>query len=481
MKHKHRFDSWVEALGDKELPVLPGSLERVEAILRDDEFAMRELAQVILQDVGLALSVIRMANAVPHRHFHSEITTCEDAVMMLGTETLRRHLQQSPKLQELIQEPVRVWYLRLAAQASYASMLARTWAQLRHDMVPTEVALAALLYPLGELMLATFDQRCTGAYLELAQNAQVLPHEAEYVALGINLEQLGFELAEHWRLPSMARECMRARNAKHLRSLGVMLAFRLAREAMHGWVHPLLASDIRLAADYLDIQRNDLIESLNAVSTAFNEHLDLYQQAPVPLLDEEQVEYLLSKGFGPTNPVFCLAPRKDLLDSFEAQLSGEELDSKEAVINTLTLALHHGLGLNRVVYARISREGDALVAQRLEGTDHEPAFNRFHWPLLNDYLMGQLLKRPTPFWLNASNREGLWPQIPDSVRRLIGVRAFFLHSVFIHGRVDGVVYADRRYQQCALDKKTAAAFRHLVLLAMQRLEQLTPVEEISAQ
>ncbi|MCG5498163.1 HDOD domain-containing protein [Ectothiorhodospira variabilis] len=463
---------WVHHLGDRDLPLLQGTAAILSIVDANPQMSMRALGRLVQRDPGLALKLIRVANGVPHRHFRTEVVALDEAVMMIGTDGLKRAIQELEKLPDVLSTNAQSYYRYLAGRVAYAATLAEAWAENRHDMIPSEVGLAALLYDLGELVWTIHDERRMARYMELVRDGQVLPHEAEYVALDVSLETVGHALAERWQLPAMVRECMCPANARHARAMGVMLASNLARDAMAAWDHPGVGGNLDQAARYLDCSSEELADYINGATEHFNAHVDLYGLDPVPLLDEERVKAYREKGARPPEPVFCLMPRSDRYEQARSQLASHSLENRDQVLDVLLEGLHEGLGLNRVVFARLSDIGDTLSAERMEGTDHEPAFNRFELNLAGGHLIAVMMKRPSAFWLNPSNCDEVWPRVPHSMRTLIGVREFFAHSVFVGDQPYGLVYADRRSEVCALDRRALKGFKTLVELATAHLESL---------
>ncbi|MBK1674105.1 hypothetical protein CKO35_12485 [Ectothiorhodospira shaposhnikovii] len=470
---KRQLDEWLGAFGGQDLPLLPGTALLLGDLESDALSSMRLVARLIQWDVGLALNVIRMANAVPHRHFRTEVVSLDEATMMIGIQGIHRCLEKSRPLDQLLDPAARERYFQLAAQATYAAMLAESWGTLRNDMVPGEVALAALLFNLGELALAVHQERRIARYLSLMENTEVLPHEAEYVALNLSLKAVGHRLAGLWKLPDLVRHCMCPSNARHPRPLGVMLAAKLARHAIGGWCCPVQARDLRLVMEYLDADIESVVEQLNRVSREFNLNLNLYGDLPaVPDLEAELIRDQWISGISSQRPVFCLAPRRDSLDQAEATLQSGKLGDEGEVLDVLLAGLHQGVGLNRVVFARLDEAENQLVPVSMVGTDYEPDFNRMTIDLYGRHLLTVLMKRPASFWLNPGNVDEMWYQVPQSLRDIIGVRAFFAHSLFAGDRPLGLVYADRRFDDCALDKKALSGFNRLVALAQAELLRL---------
>jgi len=453
-----------------ELPLLEGTAGRVAELAADSRTTIKTLAGAVMGDPALALRLLHRANAVPHRHFRSEVSTLEDAIRMLGTQVLVNMAREAPVASERLDAASLPRYRRCAAQALLAARLASDWAETRHDLSPAEVSLAALMHNLGELFLLAHGDRRMDRYLELVDDRHVLPHEAEYVSLGESLEELGRDLARHWHLPEMVQESMRARNARHMRTLGVMLAVQLARDGLSGWRDPLLTGDLGLLADFLDESRETVAERINTIVEGFNGEAAFYGLSPLASLTLDE-QGRSETGGGDYQAHFCLAPRADDFAACLARLRGAP-ESRAQVLKTLVRGLHHGLGLNRVAFAGLSKDRELLAAEYLQGTDFEPAFNRFELPLAQGGLFTRLLDKPSAFWLKADNQARAWPQVPEGVRELVGVQGFFAMSLFVHGEPAGLIYGDRRCSQCHLDERAYEAFRLLVRLAGQQLERL---------
>jgi len=458
------------AASPDELPLLKGTAARVADLSGDSRSSVKTLAAAVMGDPALSLRLLHKANAVPHRHFRNEVSTLEDAVRMLGTQALIRMATDAPVADERLDAASLPRYRRSAGQALLAARLATDWAESRHDMSPPEVALAALMYNLGELFLLAHGDRRIDRYLELVGDSHVLPHEAEYVSLGESLEELGLVLARHWKLPEMVRESMRARNAQHLRTLGVMLSAQIARDALSGWRHPMLTADLRLVGAFLDEPAKRVVERINDVVGSFNGDAAYYGLEPLQALALDEQGRCIAQDEA-WRAHFCLAPRADDFAACLKALRGGAAD-KTQVLKALVRGLHHGLGLNRVAFAALSAQREYLVGEHLQGTDFEPEFNRFHLPLAEAGLFARLMDKPAAFWLKADNQAKAWPQVPERVRELVGVRSFFAMSLFVGDKPLGLVYADRRSSECELDARSYEAFRLLVRMAGQRIEQL---------
>lgn len=464
-----RLEAWVQELEGMDLPLLPGTPSLFAAVAEDETLSMRAVGRLVQRDPGLALGLIRMANQIPHRHFCNPVVSLDEAVMMLGLRCVLERVRERPRVDQVLPPAAAERYRSTAARCVFAGLLAEAWGELRHDMIPSEVGLAGLLYGLGELLFAVHDERRIARYQELMRRGDVLPHEAEYVALDVSLEAVGHRLAVRWGLPDMVQESTCPANARHPRALGVMLAAELARDALEGWTRPEAGMRLQQAAEYLECGPEELIGQINVATEDFNRYAELYAMDPLGGLDPESPPASICAV---RPPGLCLASRRDSLGRARERLAAGSLEDRDAVLDTLMDGLHRGLGLNRVVFARLDENGERLEAERVEGADHEPEFGRFQVDLKGDHLVTVVMQRPSAFWLHDGNREDIWPRVPEALRHLIGVRAFLMHSVFAGERAEGLVYADRRSQHCALDAPTAGEFKALVALAARELARL---------
>jgi len=457
--HSNWLDAITAQATPEELPILAWTRHDFAALLADDLAPLRKIALSVMADPALALRVLQRANAVPHRHFTAEVAMLEDAIHMLGTQTVLQ-LETAAPVADAVLAPTRLAsYQRCAGRAVLAAFLAHDWAESDRDRLPAEVSLAALLNHLGELFLLAHGDPRINRYLELVEINHLLPHEAEYLSLGESLEELGYQLAQQWQLPAMVREAMRARNAQFPRTLCVMLATQVASHAFSGWQRPTQMTDLRLTAQLLALELPELLQRINAVLIAFNDAATKYAVKPLKLLPVDG-DIALPTSWAVS---FCLAPRANEIAICRAAWEPDAAAlTQDEVLMLLVRTLHHGLGLNRVVFARYHARRRLLSAEHLVGTDFEPLFNQFRVTVEDDSLMSELLATPTALWLNADNSATLTPRLPPGLLELTGIDQCFFASVWIGTQVLGIVYADRRSRSCQLDARSYATFSHLV-------------------
>ena len=106
----------------------------------------------------MAVRVLAYIQSFTGKHLRSEITTIANAVMMLGIEPFFKKFEAPKTLEATLKsEPqALLGLLQVIRRVQRASHYAHSWAFERHDMNIEEVALAALLHDLAEILLWCF-------------------------------------------------------------------------------------------------------------------------------------------------------------------------------------------------------------------------------------------------------------------------------------------------------------------------------------
>ena len=413
------------------------------------EIEPEDVAEVAARDPALVLQVIRSANAVEHLHLDADVGTIRHATLMLGTARLFQLIREMPALEATLEGPALAGYRAAELRARRAGTLAEDWAGMRADQLPEEVHVAALTCLLGELVAWAWEPAAM-TRVEEAVAEGIAPEDAEYIVLGCTLVRIGATIARFWNMPPLGVQALDPASALQPRAYGVMLAVELARALDRGWAAPGTREALAQASAWLELPQAELEERCRAV-------LD---EAGIGVSGDEAPAATAATAY-------LLAPRPDLYDAALARLdaaavSGAGLDEKvEAALD----AVHEGLGMNRVVYARLVRHGEALRAHRSRGTEHSPAFNRFELPLWGEHLFGRLVEDGGCLRVAEADTSS-WASVPAAVKELVGVPVFLAAAVRPGGRTVGLLYADRRHPEAPIREVDLEGFRRVV----ERLE-----------
>ena len=401
-----------------------------------------EIAEVVGRDPALTLHLLSSANSVEHLHLDNEVGTIRHAALMLGTARIFPMAQALPVDEEALTGEALAGYRRAAARARRAGVLARDWAGWRGDQLPDEVYAAALAAFAGELAAWAWEPEGM-VQVEAMMADGIASEDAEYLALGCALVRLSSLLAYLWSLPPLALQALEPANALQPRPYGVMLAVELARALERGWGSRAARQALAEAAAWIEL--------------------------PVAELEARAQETLAEAGLavpeaaeprGPAVP-YLLAPRPDLFRQALAALGEAGATPLDAAVELALDALHDGLGLNRVVFARLVRHGEALRAHRFRGTEHSPAFNRFELPLWGGHLFSRLVEEGGCLRVCKEDAER-WSEVPEAVRELVQVPVFLAAAVRGRGGTVGLLYADRRFPEAPIRDVDLERFAEVV-------------------
>ena len=261
------LEAWVDYFSAVEIPVLRQTSCRLEEAGQDiDRINGRKIAAIVLQDPLLAVRVLAYIQSFHGKHLRSDITTVANAIMMLGVDPFFRHFKSVTTIESMLRtEPqAMLGVLHVIRRAQRASRYAYEWALERYDINVEEVALAALLHDLAEILLWCFAPRLA---IEIRSRQRIdkalRSATAQEQVLGICLFDLQRALCDAWHLPELLNSLMDDARAEHARVRNVVLAVNLARHSANGWNDPALPDDFSAIESLLHIDRRTLLTRLS--------------------------------------------------------------------------------------------------------------------------------------------------------------------------------------------------------------------------
>ena len=261
------LDSWVIYFTDAQMPILRQTARRLEEARQDiDKVNGRDIAEIVLQDPLMAIRVLAYIQPFRGKHLRSDITTIANAVMMLGVEPFFTRFDTPVTIEAMLKnEPqALLGVLQVIRRVQRASKYAHDWAFERHDMNVEEVALAALLHDLAEILLWCFAPKLAIEIRDHQQADKTLRSaSAQEQVLGIHLFDLQLALCTSWHLPELLKTLMDDANAHLPRVRNVTCAVNLARHSASSWDDAALPDDFTAIEDLLHINRETLLSRLN--------------------------------------------------------------------------------------------------------------------------------------------------------------------------------------------------------------------------
>ena len=477
------MDKWIDRFGNVPIPVMPHTISQLAKQCKDD-VSIHELVELIETDPGLTVQLIRTSSASLHGRLRSEVTSVQQALMMMGIENLKKLPSTLPNIDKTLKGSAKQHLLKTFSIAYHAARQATDWAKLRRDMVPDEVAAASLLHFIGEMMMSIHAPEQLDKIKQMRDEEHIASEEAQYIVLGFSLDQLSLEIAERWNLPALVKEVLHAENARHPRAYTIMLAVQLARHAAWDWYTPRMNKLYEEAAEWLDKPMSSLIKDTHKLAVRVARDSEFYNIIPsAALLLADHKE-----GFAPTENVketdqpeqhagICLIPQMTIMKEVINQLKtfpAKEVDLHK-LIELALYGLHDGIGLNRVVFAVYDKPKNMLKAYSIVGADNDTSFGQFQISLDQKNLFSYMATKIQAIWLNDSNREQYGHLIPASLQKVITTDNFFSMSVILNNSLYGLFYADRHTTDCHLDNRSYSYFKAIcmeVIRTMQRIPGL---------
>lgn len=254
------IDSWTALLSDKDPPVLRRTaLAIASARERIERINVREIAGIVLQDPMMTARVLHFSAAHRGRRQLQDLSTVEHAVMMLGVEPFFHHFAQFDVVEDHLKPQALLGLLQVIRRAQRAAHYALDWATWRCDLNCEEVAIAALLHDLAEMLVWCHapDQALKIQALQKA-DPMMRSADAQSVVLGFPLHDLQVLLCRTWELPALLLTLMNDDASERPRVKNVKLAVSLARHTAHGWDDPALPDDFQAIATLMNIDEETL-------------------------------------------------------------------------------------------------------------------------------------------------------------------------------------------------------------------------------
>ena len=177
--------------GSKGFPAQEKAVVSMIGSLGNEQAAASDIVQHIVQDFALTQKVLKLANSAMYAPFSDGSGSVSSALKVLGNDALL-HIALSTAMvtdAELQSD-------ESLSRAMLSSELARNLCAGRLE----DVSIAALMYNLGTMLAHQYLSADAAAIAQKVASG-VDETSAATEVLGLTLEQLGAEVAQHWRLP----------------------------------------------------------------------------------------------------------------------------------------------------------------------------------------------------------------------------------------------------------------------------------------
>ena len=193
-----------------ELPTLPKTYRSILRLLDQDNFTNTALSQLVDKDPAICAQVLRVANS-SYFGFRREIASIPDALMMMGTKTVKTIIlaahvltwSEQRKLQKVGLADLWEHSLKVGKYAAQLAAQNRKTAHLR------EAALTAgLLHDMGKLVLHKNLPEEYEEMWKMTQEKGISQSHAELEIFGASHQEVGAYLFALWGLPDAILEAV---------------------------------------------------------------------------------------------------------------------------------------------------------------------------------------------------------------------------------------------------------------------------------
>jgi HD-like signal output (HDOD) protein len=259
---------WVDHFKTIEIPVLRHTVHQLDELRATAEtINTRQLAAVIMHDPLMTLRLFQTMQARRSNRQSAEITTIERSLVMIGTQGFYDSIQNPPIVEQQLKgyPKAMLGLLKVIARSRVASQWARDWALQRQNVSFDEIAMAALLHDLVEILMWCFAPNLAiRAKERLASEPGRRTSQIQQEVFGASLDEIAIELIAHWGLPSLLCSLIDLADAETINVRNVKLAVDLARHSANGWNDPALPDDYRAIEALLHMSHSNLLERIGA-------------------------------------------------------------------------------------------------------------------------------------------------------------------------------------------------------------------------
>ncbi len=259
---------WVDHFKTIEVPVLRHTVHQLDELRATAEtINTSKLATIIAHDPLMTLRLFQTMQARRSSRQSADITTIERSLVMIGTENFYSSIENPPIVEQQLKgyPKAMLGLLKVIARSRVAAQWARDWALLRQNVSFDEIAMAALLHDLVEILMWCFAPNLA---IQARERQTSEPgrrsSQIQQEVFGASLNDIAVELITHWSLPPLLCSLLKPADGEVANVQNVKLAVDLARHSANGWNDSALPDDYRAIEALLHIGHSHLLERIGA-------------------------------------------------------------------------------------------------------------------------------------------------------------------------------------------------------------------------
>ena len=467
--------TWLSSHHDV-IPALEINHRRALETLENHTRSLRDLAEVIVLDPGLSISLYHEVNSKLHGASRQKVESVHSALTLLGDGAIADLVMQHQVLDQTHPDARRRQSYHQLISRSY-HMLAQldSFVSIQGIRAINEIRSAAVLHNIGEYCACLFDHERYQRYQEKFRQSGSDANSAKAI-YSFDFHELGRVYAEKSYLPSLVTESLDENIPAGRKARLIQLAADVSHQAEIGWEHSSMRATEEVCAAYLNQSLDGFEKHLQQVAiecARSNPFADVLPAATrlIMLPDREP-----PPKTAPRLAVKIDPDAKEFESRIRALLATRQ-PTQAQLLDLLLAHLNHDLHLTRVALMLLSRDGKKIGTRAGKGIDQHSPIRTLVVDLGRASMLKTLLSKPQAVWVQSENYNQYEAALPVKFKAAFLHENFYLMSLFIDKRPMGLIYADRSLGVNPLDKVTYIKFKSAIMLTSKALAYLAKLKQ----
>ena len=461
------------------IPALEVNHRRALEILEDHTRTLRDLADVIVLDPGMSVSLYHEVNSKLYGGNRKIVDSVHAALTLLGDGAIADLVMQHKVLDETHRDALRRQSFHQLMSRSY-HLLAQldSFISIQGVHAINEIRSAAILHNIGEFCACLFDHDRYQRYQEKFRQTGSDANSAKAI-YSFDFHELGRVYAEKSYLPPLVTESLDENVPAGRKARLIQLAADISHQAEVGWYHSAMKATEEVCAAYLNQSLDGFDKHLHqvAIECARNSPFDDVLPAASRLIMLPDVAPPLKPA--PKLEVKTDPDAKEFENRIRALLKTQK-PTQAQLLDLLLGHLHDDLHLTRVALMLLSRDGSKLGTRAGKGIDQHSPIRSLVIDVGKKSLLKSLMSKSQALWVEPDSYKNYEAALPARFKAAFLHESFYLMSLHVGSRPVGLFYADRSLGVNPLDKVTYIKFKSAILLTGKALSHLAQSNQKAA-
>ena len=495
---KKNVELWIQQLTEQDMPIFSGTVSDVTNAVNSSSTSATDVATAILKDASLTGRLLKMANSFHYNPTGKPFSTISRAVMVLGFNQVRALALSLLLVDSLSEGRHKDKLTDEMAESFHAAIQAQELARKTKCKSPEDVFVATLLSRLGNMAFWAFAGDNATTLLELIDAGEITEKEAEAKVLGFSLHQLTQGLSKSWHLGELLDKSLSGtHNDDPLVDL-IGMGQSLARASKNGWDTDEAEQAIASIAKKLELSVKEVQNFAHSNAKHAKEVTTIYgaktasQRIPQPIVLDKELES--GSDSDSVSPEIALEAEQLLVEDIELESVNaykepdtnlqltimqeitdviEEKPSINIVLEMVLEGLYRGIGMDRSLFAIISKDNKTLICKYALGTDNELLSKSFKIDISQSTnVFNQVIHSKKAIHISADPKK-IDGTLSRDTLKFLGKPPYLIMPTIIRGKVIGVFMADRNESNRSIEDKDFLSFQQFCMQANMALTLLS--------